>query len=1224
MNLLKPILRGRGCLCVRIVGLAGLLAFSTSANPIVTENALAGNPSSEWDVVGDGDDSIQGFATSMSVNKGETIQFKVKTTATSYQIKIYRMGYYNGNGARFITNVLPSVSLPQSQPNPLTNSATGLVDCGNWAVSASWTVPTNLCSGLYLARPTRADTQGASHILFVVRDDHGGADMLFQTSDTTWQAYNTYGGNSLYGLYHINGWGVNRAYKASYNRPLTTRETLEYYSLWIGEVPMIRWLEANGYNISYISGVDTHRYGSQLTNNHKVFLSVGHDEYWSAQQRANVTAARNAGLHLAFFSGNEMFWKIRWENSIDGSNTPYRTMVCYKETTTSAKIDPSPEWTGTWRDPRFSPPSDGNFPENEITGTLFVVNGIATNSLEVPADYGKHRVWRNTTVASLGAGQKAVFPKATLGFEWDAIVDNGFLPAGQMRLSLTTAGNLNVLQDYGSTYQNGSATHSLSLYRHQSGALVFGAGTVQWPWGLDNTHAPTFGASEDDRMKQATVNLFADMGAQPGSLRPGLTAASASTDFTAPVSSITNVPPGTMFTNGATRIIAGTGTDSGGGLAWGVEVSTDNGMTWHPATGRTNWTYQWTPRVNGAYTIRSRAVDDSGNLESPSTGVAVTVTNPPFNFGTVGNTVDGNTTDDIFAVSPYINANRYQAASNMLVSAIRAKVGGVTGSYKCAIYADNGNGSVPTELIQSTLAVTNPTTGWRTFPLNSLTVISNGTFYWLAVWSDATNAKVYLSGTGAPLRWGLYGFNDWPKQIVTTGSGSASYCIYATGGAAPVFNGTPTNRTIAELTSLSVTNAATDADTAPQSLLYSLLNAPSNAVISPAGVIAWTPSEAQGPSTNNLITRVTDGTLSATNTFQVIVSEVNSVPAFTATPSNRTAVELTPLTVTNAATDTDVPSQALTYQLLSPPSNAVINASGIITWTPSAAQGPSTNNLVTRVTDGALAATNSFQVIVLDANAAPVAFGQSLTNAEDTNLSILLTVSDPDGPTTNYVITAPPTHGTLSGTAPNLSYLPSTNYFGPDSFAFRVHDGSLTSSVASVSILLTNINDAPMLPALADIYTGVYNTVVASNAGTDVDSAPSALAYSLLSAGGATISTNGEISWLPKSGPQTNLITSVVTDNGTPALSATNSLLVIVTNSVERPFILSLVPDETNAVLTWTSISNAFYRVQFLDDFSTANWTDSTPDVGAVGDTASATNDISGQPARFYRVVLLP
>ena len=92
-----------------------------------------------------------------------------------------------------------------------------------------------------------------------------------------------------------------------------------------------------------------------------MFLSVGHDEYWSGTQRANVEAARDAGVHLAFFSGNEVFWKTRWENSIDGSGTSHRTLVSYKETHANAKIDPlSNVWTGTWRDPRFASPANAS------------------------------------------------------------------------------------------------------------------------------------------------------------------------------------------------------------------------------------------------------------------------------------------------------------------------------------------------------------------------------------------------------------------------------------------------------------------------------------------------------------------------------------------------------------------------------------------------------------------------------------------------------------------------------------------------------------------------------------------------------------------------------------------------------------------------------------------------------------------------------------------------
>ena len=196
------------------------------------------------------------------------------------------------------------------QPNCLLIDGTtddNLVDCGNWSVSASWSVPADATSGLYVARPRRADNGGASHIAFVVRDDDGSSDLLFQTSDTTWQAYNSYGGNSLYA-------GPGHAHKVSYNRPFVTRGGPIEDWFFNAEYPMLRWLERNGYDVSYFSGIDTARRGSELLE-HEAFMSVGHDEYWSAEQRDNVEAARDAGVDLAFFSGNEVYWKTRWEPS---------------------------------------------------------------------------------------------------------------------------------------------------------------------------------------------------------------------------------------------------------------------------------------------------------------------------------------------------------------------------------------------------------------------------------------------------------------------------------------------------------------------------------------------------------------------------------------------------------------------------------------------------------------------------------------------------------------------------------------------------------------------------------------------------------------------------------------------------------------------------------------------------------------------------------------------
>src|SRR5882762_1170838 len=158
------------------------------ANRIEAENCLPGNPASLWYVAGAGSTNIQGFTTDISVNAGQTVFFKINTNASSYSINVYRMGYYQGNGARFVASISPSVSLPQSQPPCLTVSSTGLTDCGNWAVSASWTVPSTATSGVYFAQLVRPDTGEASPMLFVVRDDSSHSDILAQTSDPSWHA----------------------------------------------------------------------------------------------------------------------------------------------------------------------------------------------------------------------------------------------------------------------------------------------------------------------------------------------------------------------------------------------------------------------------------------------------------------------------------------------------------------------------------------------------------------------------------------------------------------------------------------------------------------------------------------------------------------------------------------------------------------------------------------------------------------------------------------------------------------------------------------------------------------------------------------------------------------------------------------------------------------------------------------------------------------------------
>lgn len=690
--------------------------FTVAQNAIVTENALPGNPKSEWDITGAGDLSIQGFATDISVNKGETVRFKIKTDASAYKIDIYRLGYYNGDGARKVDTGYITATLPQTQPPPFTDGTTGLVDCGTWNLSAHWHVPATAVSGFYIAKLTRTDNGGASHIVFIVRDDASTSDILFQASDATWQAYNFYGGGSLYiGTTSLpNG----HASKVSYNRPFLTRSggggggAMEDW-LFNAEYPMIRFLEKNGYNVSYFTNVDAARYGNLILN-HKLFLSVGHDEYWSPEQRANVEAARNAGVHMAFFSGNEVYWKTRWENSAYGSSPSYRTLVCYKEGTLGenvcgSKCDPTSEWTGLWRDGCAYPSAGGCNHENALTGQIGW--GLGTTSIKVPAEFKNYRFWRHTSIASLTEGNEASLGTGTLGYEYDYEQYENTYPHGRILLSSTNIGG---------------ETHKLSLYRHASGALVFGAGTVQWSWGLDSVHDRGNAPVSKD-MQQATVNLFADMGVQPATLQSNLTPVTQSTDVTPPVVTIAAPLHGSSHPAYQPITIHGTVTDDH--LVAGIEISVDGGNTWELIPGHYNWTYTWTPPGLGSYTIKVRGFDDSGNMGAPgaapsAASITVSTTLPECPCTIFQMTDEPAITNQYNNVAGIEVGVRFTTAMDGYIKGLRFyKSTNDTGTHKGSLWKNDGT------LLARVTFLNETAFGWQEILLDTPVAVTAGTIY---------------------------------------------------------------------------------------------------------------------------------------------------------------------------------------------------------------------------------------------------------------------------------------------------------------------------------------------------------------------------------------------------------------------------------------------------------------------------------------------------------------
>jgi len=418
------------------------------------------------------------------------------------------------------------------------------------------------------------------------------------------------------------GWNGRRAYKVSYNVPLITRDTRAVNAFFNAEFPAVRWLERHGYDVQYWTGLDAHAQGGSIATRARVYLCVGHDEYWSGEQRSHVEAARDAGVHLQFWSGNEVYWKVRWEESpVDGE--AMRTMVIYKESSEPVKRDPNKTvWTGTFRDSREINP-EGARPENALTGTIFTVNAWRHDPLEVPGMYAPLRFWRDTPIAGLKSHQKAVLLKGLLGHEWDEDVDNGFRPPGLIRLSSTTVDNVQTIVDTGACFDSGTGTHHLVMYRAASGALVFGAGTVQWSWGLDNFHDEVTGmnnmfeneydtrvgmdlAGPDPTVQQATANVFADMGVQPAVLG-GLVRPVAASDIS---------PPEVIAARFDGAVLVASARDAGGVVA-AMEWSED-GVRWHPMepAGR-RLDEDWVARP-AASAVWVRAVDDSLNAGAPA------------------------------------------------------------------------------------------------------------------------------------------------------------------------------------------------------------------------------------------------------------------------------------------------------------------------------------------------------------------------------------------------------------------------------------------------------------------------------------------------------------------------------------------------------------------------------------------------------------------------------
>ena len=258
---------------------------------------------------------IEGYCSRTSVRAGETIAFHVSTNpASAFTLEIFRLGFYAGDGGRLVHRFAPFEG--RVQPDPPTGTKR-VRDCA-WEPCAEFKIPADWVSGVYLGKLTAAENGVQSYVIFIMRDDRR-ADFIFQCSDTTWQAYNRW--PNQFALYddgkHEWFWGGD--VQVSFNRPygkycqildapLSTGSG--EFLLW--EFPLAFWMESLGYDVTYISNLDTHADADGLLRG-KGFLSIGHDEYWSIEMFEHVKRAISRGVNAAFLSGNAVCGRILFD-----------------------------------------------------------------------------------------------------------------------------------------------------------------------------------------------------------------------------------------------------------------------------------------------------------------------------------------------------------------------------------------------------------------------------------------------------------------------------------------------------------------------------------------------------------------------------------------------------------------------------------------------------------------------------------------------------------------------------------------------------------------------------------------------------------------------------------------------------------------------------------------------------------------------------------------------
>ena len=459
---------------------------------VAAENRRAGThdwrlPGPARDVGGLAYGDVAGYVAAQALKPGQAERIYVSAPgARVVRIRVFRIGWYHGTGGREVL-ISRRLRVP-GQPRCAHSFRTGLTEC-HWYPTLSFRIPSALPSGVYVVKLSAAT--GESDCLFVVRATRARS-LLAQLPTATYEAYNAWGGDSLYpsGVYRVSVTGTHQGVEVSYDRPYDSITGAgEFFAR---DVAMVRFLERYGYPVSYTTSESVDADPGQLLG-HRALIDFGHSEYWSQRQADGFARARDHGVSLLFFGSDTLAWRIRFAGHD-------QVMVGFKE---HAALDPD----------RGVP--TGHFPGGgaALTGSAYV--GCITPRLAVPGP-PTYYYYPWEPVAELNPGWLFAHTGITastripgvVGYELD--VRTRAAPPGTQVVGFGAARCMSAAlgEPRPGARQDLAQT---TLYTTASGATVFNTGTLGWALGLEPvpSASPDAPRAPDPRIVAMTRNLLA-------------------------------------------------------------------------------------------------------------------------------------------------------------------------------------------------------------------------------------------------------------------------------------------------------------------------------------------------------------------------------------------------------------------------------------------------------------------------------------------------------------------------------------------------------------------------------------------------------------------------------------------------------------------------------------------------------------------------------------------